>query len=51
MNIKIKEGVYKIRGKDTDMTGIIFPLVEEYKMGVGGGYVTVDGRPVAGSGS
>jgi hypothetical protein len=48
MNIKIKEGVYKIRGKDTDMSGIIFPLVEEYKMGVGGGYVTVDGRPVAG---
>ena len=48
MNIKIKEGVYKIRGKDTDMSGIIFPMVEEYKMGVGGGYVTVDGRPVAG---
>ena len=47
-NIKIKEGVYKIRGKDSDMSGLVFPMVEEFKVGTGGGYVTVDGRPVAG---
>jgi hypothetical protein len=47
-NIKIIEGTYKIRGKDTDMSGMVFPLVEEFKVGTGGGYVTVDGKPVAG---
>jgi hypothetical protein len=48
MNIKIVEGTYKIRGKDTDMSGLIFPLVEEFKVGAGGGYVTVDGAAVNG---
>ena len=46
--VKIIEGTYKIRGKDTDMSGFIFPLVEEFKVGTGGGYVTVDGTAVAG---
>jgi hypothetical protein len=44
----IKEGTYKIRGKDVDLTGMVFPLVEEFKVGAKGGYVTVDGRAVAG---
>jgi len=48
MNIRIKEGTYKIRGKDVDLTGMIFPLVEEFKVGAKGGYVTVDGKAVAG---
>ena len=48
MNIKIVEGTYKIRGKDTDMTGLVFPLVEEFKVGATGGYVTVDGAAVNG---
>ncbi len=48
MNIKIVEGTYKIRGKDTDMSGLVFPLVEEFKVGASGGYVTVDGAAVNG---
>jgi replicative DNA helicase len=44
----IKDGTYKIRGKDTNVAGMIFPMVEEFKVGAKGGYVTVDGRAVAG---
>ena len=48
MNIRIVDGTYKIRGKDTDMSGLVFPLVEEFKVGAAGGYVTVDGAAVNG---
>ena len=47
-NIVIKEGTYKIRGKDVDLAGMVFPLVEEFKVGAKGGYVTVDGKAVPG---
>ena len=47
-NIKIKEGTYKIRGKDVELAGMVFPLVEEFKVGAKGGYVTVDGSAVNG---
>ena len=47
-NVMIKEGTYKIRGKDVDLAGMVFPLVDEFKVGAAGGYVTVDGRGVAG---
>jgi len=47
-NIRILEGTYKIRGKDVDLSGMVFPLVEEFKVGAKGGYVTVDGTAVAG---
>ena len=47
-NVMIKEGTYKIRGKDVDLAGMVFPLVEEFKVGAKGGYVTVDGRAIAG---
>jgi len=47
-NIVIKEGTYKIRGKDVDLSGMVFPLVEEFKVGAAGGYVTVDGSAVSG---
>jgi len=47
-NIKIVDGTYKIRGKDTDVSGLVFPMVEEFKVGAGGGYVTVDGAAVNG---
>ena len=47
-NVMIKEGSYKIRGKDVDLNGMVFPLVEEFKVGAKGGYVTVDGRAVNG---
>ena len=47
-NIRIISGTYKIRGKDVDLQGMVFPLVEEFKVGARGGYVTVDGTAVAG---
>jgi hypothetical protein len=47
-NIKIISGSYKIRGNDVDLQGMVFPLVEEFKVGARGGYVTVDGSAVAG---
>jgi len=47
-NVKILEGTYKIRGKDVDLSGMVFPLVEEFKVGARGGYVTVDGSAVPG---
>jgi len=48
MNIKFKEGVYTLRGKEIDMTDMVMPMVDGYKVGVRGGYVTVDGSAVAG---
>ena len=47
-NIRILEGTYKIRGKDVELAGMVFPLVEEFKIGAKGGYVTVDGKSVPG---
>ena len=47
-NIRINKGMYKIRGKDVELTGMVFPLVEEFKVGAKGGYVTVDGTAIAG---
>jgi len=47
-NIRIVNGSYKIRGKDVDLQGMIFPLVEEFKVGAKGGYVTVDGKSIQG---
>ena len=47
-NVRIIEGTYKIRGKDTSVAGGVFPFVEEFKIGARGGYVTVDGTGVAG---
>ncbi len=47
-NVRIINGVYKIRGNDTDMSGIVFPLVETFKVGSQGGFVTVDGCAVNG---
>lgn len=47
-NIRIIEGTYKIRGKDVDLAGMTFPMVEGFKLGANGGYVTVDGSKVNG---
>ena len=47
-NVRIIEGTYKIRGKDVDLSGMVFPLVQEFKVGASGGYVTVDGAAVNG---
>ena len=48
MNIRFNEGTYNLRGKEVDMADMVMPLVEGFKVGVRGGYVTVDGRSVAG---
>ncbi len=44
--IEIREGTYKIRGADVSMAGNRFELVEGYKEGAQGGYVTVNGGSV-----
>ena len=44
--IEIREGTYKIRGMDTSMAGFRFTLIEPYKVGAQGGYVTVDGASI-----
>ena len=44
--IEIREGTYKIRGQDVSMAGNRFELVEQYREGANGGYVTVAGNSV-----
>lgn len=44
--IEIREGTYKIRGQDVSMTGNRFELVEGFREGANGGYVTVNGATV-----
>jgi len=44
--IEIKEGSYKIRGQDVSLAGCRFELVEQFKEGASGGYVTVAGGTV-----
>ena len=41
--IEIKEGSYRIRGNDVSVAGLKFPLIEHFKEGKNGNYVTVDG--------
>ena len=41
--IEIKEGTYKIRGNDVSVAGLKFPLIDHFKEGKNGNYVTVDG--------
>ena len=41
--IEIKEGSYKIRGNDISVAGLKFPLIDHFKEGKNGNYVTVDG--------
>jgi hypothetical protein len=49
--IEIVEGTYKIRGRDTSMSGFRFELVEEFRLGSTGGFVTVNGSTVVPSNS
>jgi hypothetical protein len=46
--IKVLNGTYKIRGKDVDLAGMVFPMTEAFNVGAKGGYVTVDGKSIAG---
>jgi hypothetical protein len=45
--IEINEGTYKIRGTEVSMAGLRFELVEQFKEGAQGGYVTVAGGTVS----
>ena len=47
-NVRINAGTYKIRGNDTSVAGMIFPLVDGFRFGSNGGFVTVDARDVPG---
>lgn len=47
-NIRIVKGTCKLKGTIEDMSGLTFPMVEDYKVSRDGGYVTVDGRAVPG---
>jgi hypothetical protein len=49
--VEIREGTYKIRGQETSMAGFRFELVEQFKQGATGGYVTVDGTTITPAGS
>jgi len=43
-----EEGSFKLRGKEVSVAGQELPVVEGFKVGVRGGYVTVDGAAVPG---
>ena len=46
--VRFLDGTFKLRGKDVDMTNMVLPIVQDYKVGVRGGYVSVDGKSVPG---
>ena len=46
--VKIINGTYKIRGKDVDLAGMVFPLVEGFEWGTKGSFITVDAKEVNG---
>ena len=47
-NMFFKDGTFKLRGKEVSVAGQTLPIVEGFKVGVRGGYVTVDGAKVPG---
>lgn len=47
-NIKIINGTYRLRGRETDMSGLVFPMAKEFQMSTQGGAVTVDATPITG---
>ena len=48
MIMLFKDGTFKLRGKEVSVAVQTLPVVEGYKVGVRGGYVTVDGSAVPG---
>ena len=48
MNMKFTDGTFKLRGKEISVAGQTLPVAEGYKVGVRGGYVTIDGTSVPG---
>ena len=37
MNMHFTDGVFKLRGKDVDVAGMVLPVAEGFKVGVRGG--------------
>lgn len=48
MNMNFTDGEFKLRGKTVSVAGMTLPVTEGYRVGVRGGYVTVDGAAVPG---
>jgi hypothetical protein len=48
MNMQFQDGTFKLRGKEISVAGQTLPVAEGYKVGVRGGYVTVEGSAVPG---
>jgi len=48
MMMYFNEGTFKLRGKEVNVSGQTLPVVEGFKIGVRGGYVTIDGSKVPG---
>ena len=47
-NVKFKKGYFSFKSREVDVTDKVLPLSQGFKIGVRGGYVTVDGKAVAG---
>ena len=47
-NVKFKKGFFSFKSREVDVTDKVLPLSQGFKIGVRGGYVTVDGKAVAG---
>lgn len=48
MNVRFNKGYFNFKGREIDVTDQVLPLAQGFKVGVRGGYVTVDGKAVAG---
>jgi hypothetical protein len=46
--VRINAGAFRLRGVDVDMSGQIFPLIRDYRVGIHGGFVTVDSTEISG---
>ena len=47
-NVKFKKGYFSFKSREVDVADKVLPLSQGFKIGVRGGYVTVDGKAVAG---
>jgi len=48
MNVRFNQGYFSFKGRNIDVADKVLPLAQGFKLGVRGGYVTVDGKAVAG---
>ena len=48
MHVKFNKGYFSFKGREIEVADKILPLSQGFKVGVRGGYVTVDGKAVAG---